>query len=269
MHVELERADGVRDVLDGVALAVREIVHRVDAPLVAGAVVRGVLDAVQQRVTHHHVRVRHVDLGAEHLLAVGVFAVAHLAEELQVFLDAAVPVRAFDARLVHGAAALGDLLLGLVVDVGEAALDQVFGPLVELVEVVGGVALLFPAEAQPLDVLLDGIHVFGVLFDGVGVVVAEVGLAAILHGKAEIDAEGLGVSQVQVTVRLRREAGQDGRHFAALEVVFDNLFEEIQFLLVLFHIIAIAAGQQVPYLLPVASQPYPGKRSKVRQPAVR
>ena len=195
----------------------------------------GVLDAVQQRVAHHHIGVRHVDLGAQDLLAVGVFAVAHLAEELQVLLHAAVAVRALDARLVHGAAALGDLLLGLVVDIGEAALDQLLGPLVELVEVVGGIAFLLPLEAQPLDVLLDGVHILDILLDGVGVVVAEVGLAAVLGRQAEVDAEGLGVAQVQVAVGLRREPGQDGRHLAALEVVLDDLFQEIELLIVFFH----------------------------------
>ncbi len=235
VHVEFERADGVGDVLDGVALAVREIIHRVDAPFVARAVVRGVLDPVQERVAHHHVGVRHVDLGAQHLLAVGVFAVAHLAEDPEVLLDAAAPVRALDARLVHGAAPLGDLLLGLVVHVGESPLDQVLGPLVELVEIVRRVAFLLPLEAQPLDVLLDGVHVLDILLDGVGVVVAEVGLAAVLEGEPEVDAQGLGVSEVQVAVGLRREAGQDGRHLAGLQVVLDDLLQEIEFLLVLFH----------------------------------
>ena len=240
MHVELERADGVGDVLDGVALAVGEVVHRVDAPLVARAVVGGVLDAVEERVAHHHVGMRHVDPGAQHLLAVGIFAVAHLTEEAEVLLDAAVPVRALDARLVHGAAALGDLFLGLVVDVGEAPLDELLGPGVELVEVVGGVAFLLPLEAQPLDVLLDGVHVLDVLLDGVGVVVAEVGLAAVLGREAEVDAQGLGVAQVQVAVGLRREPGQDGRHLAGLEVVFDDFLQEIESLLVLFHKCVVA-----------------------------
>jgi len=47
--LKLQRADGVRDALDGVRLAVSEIVHRVDAPFVARAVVFGVKDAVQSR----------------------------------------------------------------------------------------------------------------------------------------------------------------------------------------------------------------------------
>ena len=40
MVLELERAQRVGDALDGVALPVGEVVERVDAPLVAGPVVR-------------------------------------------------------------------------------------------------------------------------------------------------------------------------------------------------------------------------------------
>jgi hypothetical protein len=45
--LELERAQRVRDALDRVGQAVGEVVHRVDAPRVAGPVVVRVLDAVR------------------------------------------------------------------------------------------------------------------------------------------------------------------------------------------------------------------------------
>jgi hypothetical protein len=51
---------------------------------------------------------------------------------------------------------LPDLVGGEVVDVGFAGLDQVYGPVVELVEVVGGeVEMLAPVEAEPADVFLN------------------------------------------------------------------------------------------------------------------
>src|SRR5260370_319271 len=64
MIFEFERANGVRDMLDGIGLPVREVVHGIDAPLAAGAVVLGVQDAVHDRIAHVEVRRRHVDLGA-------------------------------------------------------------------------------------------------------------------------------------------------------------------------------------------------------------
>lgn len=39
VYIELERADGVRNIFDGVTLAVREVVHGVNAPCVPGSVV--------------------------------------------------------------------------------------------------------------------------------------------------------------------------------------------------------------------------------------
>ena len=215
--------------LDGIALAVGEVVHRVDAPLVPGAMVMRVLDAVEDRVAEEHVRMSHVYLGTEHLLAVGIFSVPHFAEEFQVLFYAAVAPGALGTGGFHGAATLGNLFLGLVVNIGQAALYELFCPFVELIEIVGSVKLFFPLETEPLDVFFDGIHVFGVFFCGVGIVVAEIGLAAIFLCKAEVDAKALGVPQMQVAIRLRREAGEDGFDFAGLQVVLDNFFKEIEF----------------------------------------
>ena len=172
---------------------------------------------------------RHVYLGAQHLLAVGKLAVAHALKQVEVLLDAAVAPGAVLAGLGDGAAAEADFLLSLVVDVCKAPLYQLLGPLVKLVEIVGCIKLLLPLEAEPLDVFFDGIHVFGIFFGGVGIIVAEIGLAAIFLCEAEVDAKALGVPQVQVAVRLRREAGEDGFDFAGLQVVLDDFFKEIEF----------------------------------------
>ena len=66
-----------------------------------------------------------------------------------------------------------------------------------------------PIEAEPADVLLDRLDVLDVLFRGVGVVEAQVAGAAELGGDAEIEADRLGVADVQVAVGLGREARGD------------------------------------------------------------
>ena len=99
MDLVFLRAERMRHALDGVFEPVRPVVHRVDAPLVALAVVLGVEDAVHDRVAHDHVRRRHVDLRAERPGAVGEFAGAHPREEVQVLLDAPVAVGALRAGL--------------------------------------------------------------------------------------------------------------------------------------------------------------------------
>ena len=234
VDVELQGADRMGDVLDGVALSMGEVVHRIDAPLVTRAVVGGVLDAVEEGISEHHVGGCHVYLGTQDLLSVGIFAFLHLAEEPEVLLDAAVPVRTFLTGSIDSTASFADLFLALVVYIGETFLYELLGPLIELVEIVGGVEFLVPLEAHPADVFLDGVHIFGVLLGGVGVIVAEVGLAAVFLSKAEVYAEALRVAEVEVAVGLRREPGHYAVHLAGLEIVFDYLFKEIKFL-GLFH----------------------------------
>jgi hypothetical protein len=90
----------------------REGVHRVDAPAVARAVVRGVADAVDGRVAQVDVGRGHVDLGAQHHGAVGVLATAHLAKARQVLGRRAAAERAVGAGRAE-VAAVGAHLLGV------------------------------------------------------------------------------------------------------------------------------------------------------------
>ena len=88
MVLELQRADRVGDAFDRIALAVRVVVQRIDAPLVARAMMMGVLDAVHHRVAQVDVRRRHVDLGPQRPRAVGELAALHPLEQVEILLDA-------------------------------------------------------------------------------------------------------------------------------------------------------------------------------------
>src|SRR5690606_27014796 len=117
---------------------VRVGVHGVDAPLVAGVVVLGVLDAVDGRVAQVDVGAGHVDPGAQHHGAVGVLTALHFAEARQVVGGAAAAEGAVHAGLAE-VAPVGTHLLGrLLVHVGVTGLDEVFGRAVHEVEVVAG-----------------------------------------------------------------------------------------------------------------------------------
>ena len=94
---------------------------------------------------------------------------------------AAVAVRAVAAGLGQRAAAAAHLLRALVVDIGVAALDQVFGPAVELIEIIRGVIQMrTPIEAEPAHVALDRVDIFLLLLRRVGVVKAQMTTAAEL-----------------------------------------------------------------------------------------
>ena len=222
--------------LYGVALAVGVVVHRINAPFVTRAVMACVLDPVEERITEHHIWMRHIYLRPEHLFAVCINSVTHFAEELEVFLYAAIAVRTLNTGLVNGASTLGNFFLSLVIDIGESPFDEILGPLIKLVEIIGSVALLFPLETEPLDVLLDGVHILDILLDRIGVIVAQVGLASVFLCETEVYAQALGVSEMQVAVRLRREAGEYAFVLAALKVLLDYFLEEIQFFYFFFHL---------------------------------
>ena len=109
----------------------------------------GVQDAVEHRIAQVDVAGRHVDLGAQHARAVRKLAGAHAAEQVEVLLDAAVAERAVLAGLGQRAAVDAHLVLALVVDIGLAGADQVLGPGVELLEIIGRVIeVLCPSRSR-------------------------------------------------------------------------------------------------------------------------
>ena len=57
-----------------------------------------------------------------------------------------------------------------------------------------------PIETQPSDVVLDRIDVFDVFLDRVGVVKAQVAVAAELERDPEVEADRLGVADVEIAV---------------------------------------------------------------------
>ena len=93
MVFKFERTDRVGDVLEGVGDRMRVVVHRVDAPTVAGSMMTRMTNAVQDRITQVEIGRGHVDPRAKHVGAFGVFAVAHFAQELEVLCGAPVSPR--------------------------------------------------------------------------------------------------------------------------------------------------------------------------------
>ena len=252
MDLVFQRAEGMRDALDGVLEGMLEVVHRVDAPIVARAVVMAAQDAVERGIAHQHVGRGHVDLGAQNARAVREFAVAHAPEEIEVLLDAAVAVGAIDAGFGERAAVFAHLLAGLVVYIGHALADEAAGDLVELLEEIRGKMQLIPRKAQPFDVILDVFDEHRVLFGGVGIVKAQVALAAVFFGDAEVDAQRLGVADVQKAVRLGRKARAHMVVATAGEVLVDKFLDKVGGAPLLRHIhdLLVVARRNDTFIIP-------------------
>ncbi len=84
-----------------------------------------------------------------------------------------------------------------------------------------------PAGDEPGDILGDGVDVFNVLFGGVRVVHAQVARATELPSYAEVQADGLGVTDVEVAVGFGRETGHHGADAPLSQVPLDDLADEV------------------------------------------
>ena len=130
---------------------------------------------------------------------------------------------------VSDPAILPNLVGRQAVDVRLAIADQLLGVAVHLLEVVGGVEHpIAPVEPEPADVLLNRVHVLDVFLRRVGVVEAEVAEAAEFLGDAEVEADRLGVADVQIPVRLRGKPRVDTPAVPALfQIVGDDVADEV------------------------------------------
>ena len=87
--------------------------------------------------------------------------------------------------------------------------------------------MLAPIEAEPAHVALDGVDIFLLFLGRVGVVEAQVAAAAEFLGDAEIEADRLGVADMQIAVRLRRKAGHHLVDAPGVEIGLDDVADEI------------------------------------------
>ena len=87
--------------------------------------------------------------------------------------------------------------------------------------------MLAPVEPEPADVGLDGVDVLLLFLHRVGVVEAQVAAAAELAGDAEVEADGLGVADVEVAVRLRGKRVTIGLVPPLAKVGGDDLADEV------------------------------------------
>ena len=163
-------------------------------------------DAEQQCVAHDHVRIRHVDLRAQHVRAVGELTGLHPPQQIQILLDGPVPIRAVHPGGRHRSSIDADLLLALRVDVRLPLLHEQLRDFVQLLEVIARVEETVPIESEPMHVLLDRLDVAYVFGGRIRVVEAQVATAVELAGNSEVQADRLRVADVKEAVGLGRKA---------------------------------------------------------------
>src|SRR5262245_41715967 len=132
------------------------------------------------------------------------------------------------ARFRQGAAIDPHLVLALIIDVSLAGFNQMLGPIVKLLKVVGGmVEMLAPIETEPAHITLDRVDVFLFLLGRVGVVETQMAATAELFGDAKVETDRFGVTDMQIAVGLGRKAGHHRALPARILVGPDDVANEI------------------------------------------
>ena len=211
MVFKLNRAHRMCNAFQCILNGVCEVIQRINAPLVPLSVVMGAHNAVNGRVAHVHVGRSHVNLGAQRLRAIRELARAHILKQLQVLLYRAVTVRAVFARLGQRTAIFTDFVLCQVADIGLTRLDERNRAVIAGFKVVRAVenAAVGHFAGQPLNVLLDRLYILVIFAHRIGVIKAQIELAAIFLGNRPVDINGFCRANVQIAIRLRRETGVD------------------------------------------------------------
>ena len=90
-------------------------------------------------------------------------------------------------------------------------------------------------EAQPVDIPLDGLDIFGIFLGRVRIVKAQVALAAEFFRGQEVHDQGLAVADMHISVGFGRETGVDLRITLILQILLDRVPDKVAAGICLFH----------------------------------
>ena len=174
----------------------------------------GKTNTVDRRITKIDIGACHINLGAKHHRTFRMLAVAHFMEEAKIFLRCAVPIGRVLSGLLQRAAVFSHLIRRLLIHVGIASLNKMFGESVHVFKVRAGkiqirFAAELPVEAKPANAVQNTVHVLLIFLDGVRIVKAHMAGALIVPGKSEIQADALGVANMKIAVGFWRKTRAD------------------------------------------------------------
>ena len=206
---------------------------------------------VDERVAEQHIGMSHVDLGTQYQGSGLALTAVHVFEQTEVLFHRTVTVRTVRAGGGGGSLLLGNHFCTLLIHVSPSLLDEPYGKVPELLEIVAGIIHIRPLEPHPLDVTLNTLNILGVLLLGIGIVETQITDTAVLLGNAEVEGNSLGMTDVQITVGLRRETCLNPLSVLAFcQVIYHYLFHEVQTLpdlvIILFDLCHILDGVILP-----------------------
>ena len=236
---KLQRAKRVRDALNGISQRMGVIIHRVDAPFAARAVMFLIEDSVHRRVAHIDVGGRHVDPGAQDVAPLGKLASPHPAEQVKALFGWPVAPWAVFAGLRQRASVFAHLVGAQFIHIGQAARDEIFRDQVTLLIILACVVQTArPVKAKPADIIHNTFDVLGFFLGRICIVKAQIAKPAVFFGGTEVCHQRLAVSDMQMAVGLGRKAGMHLGAAAAFEVLIDGVPDKVCTLLAFRHALA-------------------------------
>ncbi len=209
--LKLQGADRVRDSFDGIRQGVCKVIRGIDAPCGPCPIVSGVSDPIEDRVPQIDVWGAHIDFGAQDMGSIGKLSGSHAGKEIHILVGGSVPIRTVSAWFSERAAVFSYLIRREAIDVGFSFLNQNNGEGIELLEIIRRIEhLAVPIKSQPSDVVLYGLNVLGIFGGGIRVVESQMAdSSGGLVRDPKIKHDGLGVTDVEISIRLRRKSRDD------------------------------------------------------------
>ena len=195
----------VRYALFCVRERVRKIIHRVNAPLIAGAVMMCFKYAVNYRVAHIEVWRRHIDFSAKHHFAFVNFTGSHLPEQFAWLVNRSVSVQTVNTWLGKCAAHTSYFIRTWLINISKTFINEFKRALINKIKIIGSIVNICPVKTEPFYIFHNCVNVFNILFCGICIVKPQVADAAVFFRGAEIDANRFCVAYMQIAVGLGRK----------------------------------------------------------------
>ena len=221
---KFQSAEGVGNLFNWIRQAMGKVIHRVDGPFAAGAVMTCFQNSINSRITHVQIWRRHIDFCSQNVASFWKFAVTHPCKKVEIFLHWPLPVRTVFTWFGESAPEPSHFICIEVADIGLANFDQLDGIFIKLIKIVGGVKkIITPVKSQPFDIFKNGLYISILFLAGIGVVKTHMTDAGrVFQGDAEVEADGLGVTDMEETVWLRRKTSHQPTVIFVITQILSN-----------------------------------------------
>ena len=193
-------------------------------------------NTVDDRITHVHVRRCHIDLGTKNFFSIGIFAFFHFFKKLEIFFNRTVTVRALFSRICQSSTVLADLIGSQVTDISFSFFDQFDGCFIHLSKVIRSKEKsVLPVSTKPFDISFNRFYKFTFFFCRVCIIKTHIKLAVVFLGKSVIQKNGFGMSDMEVSIRLRWETCLHMIVHALCQILLYGLLNKIFACSLIFH----------------------------------